>query len=164
DLAVERGHQRGVFPDLPIRPDLGKAEPRLSGVTVIDDRQRTFQLAPQQNDPPLPALSNSHPMHRRRHRAEQIPPAARPWLAPPALRPSMPIANCTAGLSKPRAGEQPPKPGRPRPRPRLIAPPYAPGSTADDAQLLPRHPLQRLLLDCPEGPSFAQRSPPDHTS
>src|SRR5437763_7673299 len=29
DLAVERGHQRGVFPDLPIRPDLGKAEPRL---------------------------------------------------------------------------------------------------------------------------------------
>src|SRR5207253_2226497 len=55
DLAVERGHQRGVFPDLPIRPDLGKAEPRLSGVTVIDDRQRTFQLAPQQNDPPLPA-------------------------------------------------------------------------------------------------------------
>src|SRR5438067_12209222 len=103
-------------------------------------------------------------MHRRRHRAEQMPPAARPWLAPPALRPSMPIANCTAGLSKPRAGEQPPKPGRPRPRPRLIAPPYAPGSTADDAQLLPRHPLQRLLLDCPEGPSFAQRSPPDHTS
>jgi hypothetical protein len=55
DLAVERGHQRGVFPDLPIRPDLGKAEPRLSGVAVIDDRQRTFQLAPQQNDPPLPA-------------------------------------------------------------------------------------------------------------
>src|SRR5438094_96432 len=29
-------------------------------------------------------------MHRRRHRAEQIPPAARPWLGPPALRPSMP--------------------------------------------------------------------------
>ena len=25
-------------------------------------------------------------------------------------------------------------------------------------------PLQRLLLDCPEGPSFAQRSPSDHTS
>src|SRR6266849_4686311 len=40
DLAVERGHQRGVFPDLPIRPDLGKAEPRLSGVAVIDDRDR----------------------------------------------------------------------------------------------------------------------------
>jgi hypothetical protein len=49
-------------------------------------------------------------------------------------------------------------------QPRLIAPPYVPGSTADDAQLQPRHPLQRLLLDCPEGPSFAQRSPPDHTS
>jgi len=32
DLAVERGHQRGVFPDLPIRPDLGKAELRLSRV------------------------------------------------------------------------------------------------------------------------------------
>src|SRR5689334_11514858 len=103
-------------------------------------------------------------MHRRRHRAEQIRPAAPPWLAPPALRPSMPIANCTAGLSKPRAGEQPPKPARPRPLPRLIAPPYAPGSTADDAQLQPRHPLQRLLLDSPEGPSFAQRSPPRHTS
>src|SRR5580692_5553614 len=103
-------------------------------------------------------------MHRRRHRAEQNPPAARPWLARPALRPSMPIANCTAGLSKPRAAEQPPKPGRPRPLPRLTAPPYAPGSTADDAQPQPRHPLQRLLLDCPEGPSFAQRSPPDHTS
>src|SRR5258708_17702533 len=47
--------QRGVFPDLPIRPDLGKAEPRLSGVAVIDDRQPRFQLATQQNDPPLPA-------------------------------------------------------------------------------------------------------------
>src|SRR5262245_49214328 len=103
-------------------------------------------------------------MHRRRHRAEQIPPAARPWLASPALQPSMPTANCTADLSKPRAGEQPPKPGRPRPLPPLIAPPYAPGSTADDAQLQPRHPLQRLLLHCPEGPSFAQRSPPDYTS
>src|SRR5690349_4435214 len=44
-----------LFPDLPIRPDLGEAEPRLSRVAVIDDRQRTFQLAPQQNDPPLPA-------------------------------------------------------------------------------------------------------------
>src|SRR5207245_3736108 len=31
DLAAERGHQRGVFPDLPIRPDLGTAEPRLTG-------------------------------------------------------------------------------------------------------------------------------------
>ena len=30
--------------------------------------------------------------------------------------------------------------------------------------LPPRHPLQALLLDCPEGPSFAQRRPPDHTS
>src|SRR3981189_1221252 len=38
DLAVERGHQRSVFPDLPIRPHLGKAEPRLNGVAVIDDR------------------------------------------------------------------------------------------------------------------------------
>src|SRR6187399_3007093 len=55
DLAVERGHQRGVFPDLAIRPDLGKAEPRLSGIAAIDDCQRTFQLAAQQNDPPLPA-------------------------------------------------------------------------------------------------------------
>src|SRR5689334_20322892 len=55
DLAVERGHQRGIFPDLPIRTDLGKAEPRLRRVAVIDDRQRTFQLTPQQNDPPLPA-------------------------------------------------------------------------------------------------------------
>src|SRR5437868_14685921 len=55
DLAAERGHQRGVPPALPIRPDRGKAEPRLTGVAVIDDRQRTFQLAPQQNDPPLPA-------------------------------------------------------------------------------------------------------------
>jgi len=55
DLAGERGHQGGVFPDLPIRPDFGQAEPRLSGVAVIDDRQRTFQLAAQQNDPPPPA-------------------------------------------------------------------------------------------------------------
>src|SRR5260370_35346891 len=52
DLAVERGHQRGVFPDLPIRPDLAKAEPRLSGAAVIDDRQRTFQLSPRLTDPP----------------------------------------------------------------------------------------------------------------
>jgi hypothetical protein len=50
DLAVERGHQRGVFPDLRIRSDLGKAELRLSGVAMIDDCQRTFQLTPQQND------------------------------------------------------------------------------------------------------------------
>src|ERR1700716_3127590 len=34
--AVEGGHQRGVFPDLPIRPDLGKAEPRLRRGAVID--------------------------------------------------------------------------------------------------------------------------------
>ena len=37
DFTVQRGHQRGVFPDLPIWPDRGKAEPRLSGVAVIDD-------------------------------------------------------------------------------------------------------------------------------
>src|SRR5260370_14245099 len=55
DLAVERGHQCSVFPDLPIRPDFGKAEPRLNGVAVIDNRQRTFQLTPQQNDPPASA-------------------------------------------------------------------------------------------------------------
>src|SRR5512133_588932 len=50
DLAVERGHQPGVFPDLPIRPDLGKAEPRLSGVAMINYRQRGSELAAQQND------------------------------------------------------------------------------------------------------------------
>src|ERR1700730_10479911 len=62
DLAVERGHQRGVFPDLPIRPDPGKAEPRLSGGAVIDDRQRTLQLTPPQNYPPPPAPT-LHPQH-----------------------------------------------------------------------------------------------------
>src|SRR5260370_18424977 len=63
DLAVERGHQCSVFPDLPVRPDLGKAEPLLSGVAVIDNRQRTFQLTPQQNDPPRPAPT-FHPQTR----------------------------------------------------------------------------------------------------
>src|SRR5690242_19327367 len=96
--------------------------------------------------------------HRPRHRAEQIPPAAPPCFALPSPRPSMPIASCTAGLSKRRAGGQPPKPGRPPPLLRLTAPPFAPGSTAGGARLQPRHPLQALLLDSPEGPSFAQRA------
>src|SRR5690349_2824556 len=104
-------------------------------ISITPTRSAKARPAPRGHTAPPPlALSNSHPMHRRRHRAEQIPPAARPGLAPPARRPSMPIANCTAGWSKPRAGEQPPKPGRPRPLPRLTAPPFAPGSTADDAQ------------------------------
>src|SRR5262249_35843803 len=61
------------------------------------------------------------------------------------------------------AGEQRPKPGRLPPLPRLTAPPFAPGSTADGAQLQPHHPLQGLLLDSPEGPSFAQRARLDYT-
>src|SRR5215472_8273504 len=55
------------------------------------------------------------------------------------------------------------RPGRPPPLPRLPAPPFAPRSTADGAQRQPRHPLQRLLLDSPEGPSFAQRARLDYT-
>jgi hypothetical protein len=39
----------------------------------------------------------------------------------------------------------------------------AAGSTAGGAQLQPRHPLQGLLLDTPEGPSFAQRARLDYT-
>ena len=36
DLVVQRGDQGGVFPELAVRPDLGKAEQRLRGVAAID--------------------------------------------------------------------------------------------------------------------------------
>src|SRR6202040_4371668 len=81
----------------------------------------------------------------------------------PDPRPSRPIANCTKGSSRSRAAGQQPKLDRPRPPLRPSAPPWPPASTAGGAQPRSRHPLQALLLDSPEGPSFPQHAAVDHS-
>src|SRR6202035_444502 len=58
---------------------------------------------------------------------------------------------------------QQPKLDRPRPPLRPSAPPWPPASTAGGAQPRSRHPLQALLLDTPEGPSFPQHAAVDHS-
>src|SRR5215471_7836271 len=56
DFAVQRRHQGGIFPDLPLAAEhLGKTEQRLPGVGAIHQRQRAIELTAQQNHPSLPA-------------------------------------------------------------------------------------------------------------
>src|SRR6202040_370873 len=81
----------------------------------------------------------------------------------PDPRPSRPIANCTKGSSRSRAAGQQPKLDRPRPRLRPSPPTWPPASTTGGAQPRSRHPLQALLLDSPEGPSFPQHASFDHS-
>ena len=88
------------------------------------------------------APTGSARMLLRRPRAEQIPPVAPPCFAPSPW-PSVPIASCTAGWSKPRAGGQPPKPGRLPSLSQPTTPPFAPGSTASVMPAAPPHRLRR---------------------
>src|ERR1700749_1586181 len=68
DLAVQRGHQRGVFPHLPIRPDLGKAEQWLLRLGAVHQHQRPIELAAQQHDTALSA-----PAHQPQRRLLALP-------------------------------------------------------------------------------------------
>src|SRR5260370_1287764 len=114
----------------------------------------------------LPAQPRPPPRHPPHH--HQTPPqrllfdAAIDAHSTP-IRPSMPIANCITGSSRSRGAAQLPNPDRPRAPLRPSAPPWPPASTAGGAQPLSRHPLQALLLDSPEGPSFPQHAAVDHS-
>jgi len=106
--------------------------------------------------------SGSRLSHRRRHRANSAGRTA-------VLRAAIAAAFHADRQLYSRLAETPcrratTETGRPPPLPWLPAPPFTPRSTADGAQRQPRHPLQRLLLEPPEGPSFSQRSPRLHAA
>src|SRR5258708_31849902 len=57
NLAVERGDQNGVFPNLAAVVDLGKAEPQLACIIVFSQRQGALKASPQDHDATMPAPS-----------------------------------------------------------------------------------------------------------
>src|ERR1700691_4436044 len=57
NLAVERGHQNGVFPDFAAVADLGEAEPQLARIIAFSKRQRSLKAPPQDHDATVPAPS-----------------------------------------------------------------------------------------------------------
>src|SRR3954467_5378615 len=68
NFAVQRGDQRGVFPDLAFASDLGEAQLRQRRMRAVNHRQRTIQLATQQDHPALPA-----PTHQPQARLPALP-------------------------------------------------------------------------------------------
>src|SRR5260370_16614373 len=84
ELVVQRGHQRSVFPYLPIGLDLGKAEQRLLRLGAIEEHQRPIELAAQQDHTALPA-----PAHQAQCRLLALPAIPRPPPSPP------PPLSCT---------------------------------------------------------------------
>jgi hypothetical protein len=57
NLAVERGHQNGVFPDLAAVIDLGKAEPQLACLIAFSQCEGALKAPPQDDDAAMPAPS-----------------------------------------------------------------------------------------------------------
>src|SRR5262249_13655147 len=57
NLAVKRGHQNDVFPNLAAVVDLGKAEPKLARIIAFSQRQGALKTSPQDHDATMPAPS-----------------------------------------------------------------------------------------------------------
>src|SRR5260370_5766905 len=57
NLAVERGHQNGVFPNLAAVINLGEAEPKLARIIAFSQRQAAPTAPPQDPEPPMPPPS-----------------------------------------------------------------------------------------------------------
>src|SRR5215475_11221030 len=57
DLAIERGDENGVFPDLIAIIDRGKAEPQLTHIIALSQRHGAFKAPPQYHDAAMPAPS-----------------------------------------------------------------------------------------------------------
>jgi hypothetical protein len=57
NLAIERGHQNGVFPDLAAVVDLGKAKPQLARIIAFSKRRRSLKAPPRDHDATVPCSS-----------------------------------------------------------------------------------------------------------